>query len=670
MLNFISWIPFVGRALKGAVGAAIQLAVVVIIVALLGGEKYIGAAMAVLSFAILLPLAGFVLALMWTFSWSLSVELTGCWWRSVKNFTLRSPRNGWTYVMGGVPELEGDVSDRAIHVFGFASAIFPLLAGLGIGGLFSGDFDIWGIGLLLAVPALVTGAVGLFLSIPGIREILVSAPMGLLFAQALQVAARSTDFLSYVDGTLRVGHMEIPFDVENLSMALFGSPGSGKTQAINRLLLTIRHRGQCAIVADVGGEAMGLMAKAGDEVLNPLDARSVKWSPFAEMENKWDAESIAKSIIPDLDGAAKEWSTYAQVLLGAVMQRLWELGEATNGKLLHYLVFAKPKDIETLVAGLPIQALFDSGSAKMLSNVRSIVGTSIGAYAYLDPDVGTDGFSIKRFVQEQSNRADAPFLWIPYRDSQTAVLAGMIASWMDLASQTLLDLETDRDRRFWFVADEFSSLGRINSIMQLLAKGRKKGVGAIFGIQTIAQVRLSYGREGTQVLMTCLQTWVAFRSRDPETQKYLSELAGDHKYTREETSVSQRGGFFDGDRSTTTATRHVTEPRILASEFGRLATRHGYMSIPGPFELEYVVAPIVALEQRVKNFVAVKRSDKEPAVNVKPLNVVELAEVARQQEKENPEGIQKLRTLFPAGPSRIPSAVESGIEAEYEHAAA
>lgn len=654
------------------VEVTIAFAITAIIAALTGVTtpfKILSVVLGVAALYVLLGWGVFVLALAWTMRWSVARELTGVWHQSLKNFVLGSVRNALAYLWGGAPEpLGGELSPAGLHTFGMSSAIFALTGIGSVVALFIGDFDLVGPFLLFALPSVVIGTLVTFLSQPGIKEILLSAPAGLLMAQALQAAGRPDEFLNFVDGTMRVGHAEIPVDVENLSFAFFGSPGSGKSQSINRLILTIRHRGQCAIVADVGGEAMGQMAKAGDAVLNPLDARSVKWSPFAEMENKWDAETIAKSIIPDLEGSAKEWSTYAQVLLGAVMQRLWETGKATNGNLLHYLVFAKPNEIEALIAGLPVQALFDKGSAKMLSNVRSIVGSSVGPYAYLDPATGPDGFSIRKFVQEKSSQADAPFLWIPYRDSQTAVLASMIASWMDIASQTLLDLETDRNRRFWFVADEFSSLGRINSIMQLLAKGRKKGVGAIFGIQTIAQIRQSYGREGAQVLMTCLQTWVAFRSRDPETQKYLSELAGDHKYTREETSVSERGGFFDSDKSTTTAVRHVTEPRILASEFGRLATRHGFMSIPGPFDIEYVVAPIVALEQRAKNFVPVQRSEPEPVVNVKPINVIELDAVARQQEKENPEGIQKLRHLFPAGKERIPSREE--VEDEHELAVA
>lgn len=642
---------------------ALILAVVAVIAALTGVTtplKILGLALGMVALYVIMSWGVLVLALVWTMRWSLARDLTGIWHLSLKDFALGSLRNGWSYVSGGASEpSSGDLSPAGLHAFGLSSAVFAATTGGGIAALFFGDFDQVGPFLLFAILALVTGTVLTFLSCPGVKEILLAAPAGELFQSAFQGSGQSSqnkyEFLTSVDSTLRVGHVPVPEDVENLSFAFFGSPGSGKSQSINRFILTIRHRGQCGLVADVGGEAMSQMARAGDIILNPLDARSVKWSPFAEMENVWDAETIAKSIIPDLEGSAKEWSTYAQVLLGAVMQRLWETGKATNGNLLHYLIFAKPTEVEALIAGLPIQALFDKGSAKMLSNVRSIVGTSVGAYAYLDPDAGANGFSIRKFVQAHSDKANAPFLWIPYREGQSAVLGGLIASWMDIASQTLLELETNRNRRFWFFADEFDSLGRINSIMQLLAKGRKKGVAAVFGIQTIAQVRQKYGREGAQILMTCLQTWIAFRSRDAETQKYLSELAGQHKYLRDEYSISERGGFFDSDQTKSTATRHVTEDRILPSEFGRLATCHGFMSIPGPYEIAYVVAPVVALETRVKAFVAAQRKAAVVVLPVKPIDQQELEKVAKEMERENSAQIISIRAAIPVGESRVPS---------------
>lgn len=322
---------------------------------------------------------------------------------------------------------------------------------------------------------------------------------------------------------LKIGTAVIPAEMETLGFGLVGRQATGKTTVANAMLKTVRERGQAAIVVDAGAAAMEEMAMAGDVVLNPLVDRSVKWSPFAEMDNDskwWDADAIARSIIPYQDGEASEWVHYAQALVSAVMRRLMETGLSTNGNLRQYLDFAKPADIESLVSGLPIQALFDKGHANILLNVRSIVGSSIRPYAYLDPATGADGFSIRKFVEEKASQADAPFLWIPYHDSQTAVLASMFASWMDIASQTLMDLETDRNRRLWLVADDLSSLGRINSIMQLLAKGRKKGASAIFGIQSMAQLREAYGREGAQVLMGLLQTWLVLPS-DYETQSLL-----------------------------------------------------------------------------------------------------------------------------------------------------
>lgn len=214
---------------------------------------------------------------------------------------------------------------------------------------------------------------------------------------------------------LRIGGAVFPRKLEPQHLLITGATGAGKSQTLHGMLDAIRGRGDRAIVTDIGAEALRGFGVSGDQLLNPLDARSAAWSPFAELDSPADAERLAKSMIPDhQEGIEREWFIYSQALVAAVLKRLIERGEATNGALLHALTLAAPSELETLVRGLPAQALFHAGAEKMLASVRGIVGTYLAPYAYLAPEAGAKSWSIRRYLRAgQGWLCDRPALFGP-----------------------------------------------------------------------------------------------------------------------------------------------------------------------------------------------------------------------------------------------------------------
>ena len=53
-------------------------------------------------------------------------------------------------------------------------------------------------------------------------------------------------------------------------------------------------------------------------MLNPFDPRSVKWDLFAELKSPYDVEQLARSLIPDHEGADRSWRGYARTFFSAV----------------------------------------------------------------------------------------------------------------------------------------------------------------------------------------------------------------------------------------------------------------------------------------------------------------------------------------------------------------
>lgn len=219
---------------------------------------------------------------------------------------------------------------------------------------------------------------------------------------------------------LRIGGVGIPRKVETQHLLMSGGTGVGKSNAIQGTLDAIRARGDRAILADTGAEAFSRFGESGDTLLNPFDARSVAWSPFAEMQTPADAERLAKSMVPDRDEEAhREWYVYSQSLIAAVLKRLMERGSASNGALLQALTIDPPAQLQTLVAGLPAQALFHEGAERMLGSVRGIVSSHLAPYSYLPKDAGPKSWSIHRHVREGKG-----WLWLAYRENEAGCWLG------------------------------------------------------------------------------------------------------------------------------------------------------------------------------------------------------------------------------------------------------
>lgn len=375
---------------------------------------------------------------------------------------------------------------------------------------------------------------------------------------------------------LKIGNVSIPIDVEPLHFLVAGGTGTGKSQAINSFLKTLRDRGDKVLVVDSGGEAMARLFREGDTLLNPLDARTAKWSPFSELQSTFDCDRLAQSMIPAEDGGKdRQWQLYSQGLVTAVLQRLFEAGgsDATNERFSHMLTVAPAAEIQLMVQGLPASTLFSGmtggkGEGGMLASVKGIIGAYLPAYRHLSPSTGAEGFSIRKWVQTE----EPGWLWLPYRDDQLSSIKPLIACWIGEAVNATLSLRPSGERRLWIITDELASLGMIASLSDGLTKGRKYGLRVVAGLQSVSQLRQIYGQNGAQTLLSCLSTLLCLRAADSDTAEYFSKAFGDQEILRTDTSENSQGG-------STSSVKHVTQKAILASEVSGLAQRVGFVRV-------------------------------------------------------------------------------------------
>lgn len=419
--------------------------------------------------------------------------------------------------------------------------------------------------------------------------------------------------------SLHVGTIAIPRKFENRHFLAAGATGCGKSQTIRAAALLARKRGEPAMVLDIGSELTTRLYREGvDVILGAYDARSVSWSPLAEMRGEYHAERVAAAMIPEAAGAeGKEWSGYARNYTEAVLVALWRHHEAgervTNRDLSYYLTSADPAQLlEEVGADHPAAGLLSGDNEKMLGSVRGIAGSRAKALRGLDPDAGFDSWSIADYVAEVADAKgkDAGWLFVPVpaelRDAAFP-LASMVAGFV---IDRILSLP-ESDRRFWSLCDELGQYPQISALSRALTLGRKYGLVQVGAVQSVSQLRDTYGRDGSQTLLSCFGTKAIYRCGDADTAEWASKEIGDHQVSRVVESESQSQQGNNASHSTSYSEQITIERNVLASEIQGLDDLRAYVLSPAIKAVKRVDVPYIDIgEQRAPAFVQAPRKPR------------------------------------------------------------
>jgi hypothetical protein len=124
-------------------------------------------------------------------------------------------------------------------------------------------------------------------------------------------------------GALTLAGLEVPPTDEAKHFKMLGTTGTGKSTAIRELLTGALARGDRAVIADPDGGYLNRFydPARGDVILNPFDPRAHTWHLYGELDAPHDVEQLARSLIPDHDGADKSWRGYARTFFSAVTRQ-------------------------------------------------------------------------------------------------------------------------------------------------------------------------------------------------------------------------------------------------------------------------------------------------------------------------------------------------------------
>jgi type IV secretory pathway TraG/TraD family ATPase VirD4 len=380
---------------------------------------------------------------------------------------------------------------------------------------------------------------------------------------------------THAAGVSLAGFPMVPED-ETKHFKLIGTTGTGKSTAIRELLRGALARGDRAVVADADGAYMRAFydAARGDLVLNPFDPRSAKWDLFGEIDNPYDVDQLARSLIPDRGGHDSEWRDYARTFLGAVMRQARDGGTRDVKELYRLLLVAEAAELRVLVQGTPAQPFLDEHNNRMFDSIRSVTSSAVAALEYIGDQKGSP-LSVRQWVSGRRGGV----LFMPYRAGQIATLRSTISAWMRLAIFERMNADEVGQRdRLWFVVDELDALGPIDGLKDALVRLRKFEGRCVLGFQSIAQVSSTYGQgDAHTIVENCGNTLIlrCSASEGGGTARFASQLIGEREVTRTRVSRSRRYGEWLGSISTSES--RGLEPALLPSEVEQLPDLAGFL---------------------------------------------------------------------------------------------
>lgn len=371
---------------------------------------------------------------------------------------------------------------------------------------------------------------------------------------------------------LQFGRTKVPTEVETRGFALFGTTGTGKTQALMKIMATARKRGQKAVIADPGGELMARFYKDGDVILSPEDERSADWSIWADMKHDDECRQFAESVIEPGKGESESWHNSARTLLQVFFERSFK---EQKRKTLDVVSILRQTDDELarLVEGSIVERVITGANEKGRDSILSIISLSLQPWERLKQDAGTEAFSIRKFVSARDDR----WLWMPYSDHGGKTYEPLRRMWIDIAARQILSGAEDKDLRVWLVLDEMHNQGRLDVLSRAAARGRKYGLAHVLGVHSISQLREVYGHDGAQSILATTGNQLILRAADPDTAEYCSQQIGEREHTRKEKSKSKG----ENGQSENVQYGRVIDRAVLPSEILNLPDLEGYLQMSG-----------------------------------------------------------------------------------------
>ena len=363
---------------------------------------------------------------------------------------------------------------------------------------------------------------------------------------------------------LEIAGVKLPNYYDNLGFFAVGSPGSGKSQVISKLIHTMKERLDFrGIIFDRnGGFLESFYDPDRDLIFNPRDARSVLWSHKAEGLR---AETVAGALIPDGKGDDAFFVEAGRSLLSDLYERC-----DTNSQVWEILSSFTIEELTDFVKGGLSHRYFIS--EKTGGSVLSTLINQARFYRELGEPPEFEGFSFSQWAKENDPR----WLFVPLFEDDAELYQPLLTAGFEMVLRGLLSNE-GRTLKTAVVIDELGALKKLRSLSRLLSESRKSLGTAILGTQTEAQITKIYGEEDTRILLQGCATKVILNCRDPETAETFAKTIGQQERIDITKSKGADSWLKRGETSESEQIREVFA--VMPAELEALPSLEGYLTV-------------------------------------------------------------------------------------------
>lgn len=369
---------------------------------------------------------------------------------------------------------------------------------------------------------------------------------------------------------INLGLISMPVDIENRTTVFIGKPGTGKTQAMRRVVQRIKKINGQALIYDTKGDyATEFYDPNRDLIFNPLDSRSLGWNVFNDLVTYMDVDAQAASLVPPSKEANSDpfWNDAAKAVYAGIVHYLYQ-NNLRNNKHLWKMLTADAKDIaeclkETKGGEAGHRFITQNvENSRQAESVLAVMMQYTRCFEYMAKNEGD--FSITNWLK--NNQSGIIFI-TNYEDIEET-LRPILSLFIDLMGRKLLSLGEDLNRRVYLLLDEFGSLQRLNSIIKLITKGRSKGAATFIGIQDDGQLEKTYGRQLLRTLDNSPGNRITFALSGEAAERESKYNIGDTEYYESERSQSM--GPHDMRDGINIRKTKKKEPLYLPSDISNL----------------------------------------------------------------------------------------------------
>lgn len=369
-------------------------------------------------------------------------------------------------------------------------------------------------------------------------------------------------------------------------LMMYGTPGSGKSNTINKLLKQIRARGDMAIIYDKGCSLIKKhFNERDDTLLNALDRRCAYWDMFREFESIPDFDSAASTLIPMGTKEDPFWQSSARIIFSAVSYRQKKKGIHSYNALLRTLLAIDLKALRDYLAGTEASNLVEEKVEKTAISIRSVLTNYVKALRYLQgiERTGRRPFTIREWMSAVNDPQikQHGWLWVTSNARQHESLKPLISMWLAQAANCLLGMGENLHRRVWFIYDELPSLNKLPELPGVLAEARRFGGCFVLGFQAKAQMDFTYGKETADAMLGLVNTRFFFRSPSSTEAEWVQREIGQR---RDKVFSEQYSYGADTVRDGVSFSK-VEEDRYLVNytDIQKLPNLSCYVTFPGDY---------------------------------------------------------------------------------------